>query len=224
MRVDCFVANSQTVAARINKYYRRDAVVIHPPVDVDLFESVQPGEVEDYYLLAGELVAYKRPELAIEAFNALGRRLVVIGGGELLASIRKSAGPTVAVLGPQPFAVLRHHYARCRALVFPGEEDFGIIPVEVMASGRPVIAYGRGGATETVEAGVSGVFFEEQTAAAIERAIHDFERMHFDPRAIRAQAEKFNANRFLAEFTAAVETALGRKLDLPRPRAMGRSW
>jgi glycosyltransferase involved in cell wall biosynthesis len=170
MRVDRFIANSATVAARIEKYYRRDAEVIHPPVNVELFESVPPGQVEDYYLMAGELVAYKRPELAVEAFNALGRRLIVIGGGEMLAEIRKLAGPTVTIMGQQPFSVLRHHYARCRALVFPGEEDFGMIPVEVMASGRPVIAYGRGGVTESVTAGVSGLFFEEQTAAAIERA------------------------------------------------------
>jgi glycosyltransferase involved in cell wall biosynthesis len=158
--------------------------------------------------MAGELVAYKRPELAVEAFNALGRRLIVIGGGEMLAEVRKLAGPTVTVMGPQPFSVLRHHYAHCRALIFPGEEDFGIVPVEVMASGRPVIAYGRGGATETVTPGVSGLFFMEQTAAAIERAVHDFERMRFDPRRIRAQAENFNANKFVTEFTAAVERAL----------------
>ena len=215
MRVDHFIANSATVAARIDKYYRRDAEVIHPPVNVDLFESVPAGEVEDYYLMAGELVAYKRPEIAVEAFNALGRRLIVIGGGDMLAEVRKLAGPTVTVMGQQPFAVLRHHFARCRALVFPGEEDFGIIPVEAMASGRPVIAYGRGGVTESVAAGVSGLFFEEQTAAAIERAVQKFERMHFDSRAIRAQAEKFNANRFRTEFRAAVERALGRKLNLP---------
>jgi glycosyltransferase involved in cell wall biosynthesis len=217
MRVDRFIANSATVAARIEKYYRRDAEVIHPPVNVELFESVPAGEVEDYYLMAGELVAYKRPELAIAAFNALGRRLIVIGGGEMLAEVRKLAGPTVTVMGQQPFGVLRHHYARCRALVFPGEEDFGIVPVEAMASGRPVIAYGCGGATETVVAGVSGLFFKEQTAAAIELAVQEFERMRFDPVAIRAEAQKFNTNRFMTEFTTAVENALGRKLDGPRP-------
>jgi glycosyltransferase involved in cell wall biosynthesis len=215
MRVDRFIANSATVAARIEKYYRRDAVVIHPPVDGALFESVPAGEVEDYYLMAGELVAYKRPELAIAAFNALGRRLIVIGGGEMLAEVRKLAGPTVTIMGQQPFGVLRHHYARCRALVFPGEEDFGMVPVEVMASGRPVIAYGRGGVTESVVAGVSGLFFKEQTVAAIEVAVQDFEKMRFDPAAIRAVANKFNAGRFMTEFAAAVEDALGRKLDLP---------
>ena len=221
MRVDRFIANSATVAARIEKYYRRDAVVIHPPVDVELFESVPAGEVEDYYLMAGELVAYKRPELAIAAFNALGRRLIVIGGGEMLAEVRKLAGPTVTVMGQQPFGVLRHHYARCRALVFPGEEDFGIVPVEAMASGRPVIAYGCGGATETVVAGVSGLFFKEQTAAAIELAVQEFERMRFDPVAIRAEAQKFNTNRFVTEFTTAVENALGRKLVSPVSAGIG---
>jgi glycosyltransferase involved in cell wall biosynthesis len=213
MRVDRFIANSATVAARIEKYYRRDAVVIHPPVNVEAFESVPPGEVEDYYLMAGELVAYKRPELAINAFNALGRRLIVIGGGEMLAEVRKLAGPTVTVMGQQPFGVLRHHYARCRALVFPGEEDFGIVPVEVMASGRPVIAFGRGGVTESVVSGVSGLFFMEQTIPAIEQAVQEFERMRFDPVAIKAEADKFNASRFMTEFTSAVENALGRKLD-----------
>jgi glycosyltransferase involved in cell wall biosynthesis len=215
MRVDRFIANSATVAERIEKYYRREAVVIHPPVSVEFFESVPASEVEDYYLMAGELVVYKRPELAVEAFNALGRRLIIIGGGEMLADVRKRAGPTVTVMGPQPFGVLRHHYAHCRALVFPGEEDFGIVPVEVMASGRPVIAYGRGGATETVTPGVSGLFFKEQAAAAIERAVQEFERMRFDPVAIKAQASKFNANRFMMEFTAAVENAIGRKIDSP---------
>ncbi|QBR72080.1 glycosyl transferase [Beijerinckiaceae bacterium] len=218
MRVDHFIANSQTVAARIEKYYRRDATVIHPPVSVDLFESVPAEDVEDYYLFAGELVSYKRPDLAVQAFNTMGRRLIVIGGGEMLDAIRNMAGPTVKVLGPQPFSILRHHYAHCRALVFPGEEDFGIIPVEVMASGRPVIAYDRGGVTETVTAGVTGWFFQEQSAAAIQRAVREFETMHFDPREIKLQAKKFATNRFKSEFIQFLETKIGyeRFLNLPR--------
>jgi glycosyltransferase involved in cell wall biosynthesis len=217
MRVDCFIANSQTVAARIASYYRREAIVIYPPVDVDIFDSVPVTEVEDYYLMAGELVAYKRPDLAVDAFNASGRRLVVIGGGEMLTAIRKMAGPTVSVLGSQPFEVLRHHYARCRALIFPGEEDFGIVPVEVMASGRPVISYGRGGVTETVPEGVAGLFFEEQSPAAIERVIRKFERMRFDSAAIKAQAEKFHVNKFNSEFVSVLERALGHKLNGHQP-------
>ncbi|PZR92938.1 MAG: glycosyl transferase [Hyphomicrobiales bacterium] len=217
MRVDCFIANSQTVAARISKYYRREAIVIYPPVDVDMFDSVPVTEVEDYYLMAGELVAYKRPDLAVDAFNASGRRLVVIGGGQMLTAIRKMAGPTVTVLGSQPFEVLRHHYARCRALIFPGEEDFGIVPVEVMASGRPVIAYGRGGVTETVTDGVAGLFFEEQSPAAIEQVIRKFERMRFDSAAIKAQAAKFHVDKFMSEFVSVLGRALGHKLNRHQP-------
>ncbi|HET6375153.1 MAG TPA: glycosyltransferase, partial [Methylocella sp.] len=126
--------------------------------------------------------------------------------------------PTVTVLGPQPFEALRHHYARCRALIFPGEEDFGIVPLEVMASGKPVIAYGRGGATETVIPGVTGLFFEEQTVPAIVQAVEHFEQMKFDPAAIAAHAAKFNGQRFFAEFSAAVDEALGQKLKKEMPR------
>lgn len=205
LRVDRFIANSATVAGRIEKYYRREASVIHPPVNVELFESVCPSEVEDYYLMAGELVAYKRPDLAVEAFNAIGRRLVVIGGGERLAEIRKLAGKTVTILGQQPFSVMRHHFARCRALIFPGEEDFGIVPIEAMASGRPVIAYGRGGATETIVDGITGLFFPEQTVDAIRKAVLDFEVMTFDPDVIKARALKFSVERFQSEFKATVK-------------------
>src|SRR5262249_20726412 len=122
MRVDHYVANSRNGAARIQRYYPRDAEVIPPPVDVDAFEVVGDNEREDYYLMVGELVAYKRPELAVHAFNRMKSRLVVVGGGEMLEEMRRLAGPTVTIMGPQPFEVLRHYYARCRALVFPGEE------------------------------------------------------------------------------------------------------
>ena len=157
-RVDSFVANSATVARRIRRYYRAESVVIHPPVDTDAFSVAPPAEVGDYYLMVGELVSYKRADLAVRAFNEMKLKLVVIGGGEMLDDIRRIAGPTVTVMGSQRFDVLQHHYARCRALVFPGEEDFGMVPVEAMASGRPVIAFDRGGATETVSEGTSGVF------------------------------------------------------------------
>lgn len=216
-RVDHFIANSANIAARIEKCYRRTADIIHPPVRVEDFENVPETEVEDYFLMAGELVSYKRPDLAIDTFNRLGRRLIVIGGGEMLAALRKRAGPAVTLMGPQPFSVLRHHYARCRALIFPGEEDFGLVPVEAMASGRPVIAYGRGGVTETVRAGVTGLFFKEQTVSALERAVLEFEGMHFDPKKIRAHAETFNADRFTLEFKAAVDRVLA-----SREKAMGR--
>jgi glycosyltransferase involved in cell wall biosynthesis len=214
-RVDQFVANSHNVAARIRRYYGRDAAVITPPVDVDAFERVTDGEREDYMLMVGELVAYKRPELAIEAFNQMNARLVVIGGGEMLAPMQKLAGPTVSVLGPRPFADLRHHYARCKALIFPGEEDFGIVPVEAMASGTPVIAYGRGGATETVVPNLSGILFDEQSVDAIIAAVRDFEGVKFDPDRIAEHAEAFRVEHFIAQMTGQIETLLA---------ARGKRW
>ncbi|AOO81310.1 glycosyltransferase [Bosea vaviloviae] len=191
-RVDHFVANSETVAARLHRYYRRASTVIHPPVDVDAFEVLPNGFIEDYCLMVGELVGYKRPELAVEAFNRTGRRLVVIGGGEMLAELRRIAKPNVTVLGPQPFSVLRYHYSRCRALIFPGEEDFGIVPVEAMASGRPVIAFRRGGATETVIDGMSGVFFDEQSVDALIDAEERARAITWQPREIAAYARNFS--------------------------------
>lgn len=208
-RVDDFVANSRTVAHRIERYYRRSATVIAPPVDVEAFAPAPSNEVGDHYLMVGELVAYKRPDLAVEAFNRSGRRLVVIGGGEMLGTLRAMAAPNVVVLGPQPFAVLKHHYARCRALVFPGEEDFGIVPVEAMASGRPVVAYARGGATETVLPGLSGVLFETQSVEALEAAVAEVERTAFDPARVAASARRFGQDRFLREMRAHVGAVVG---------------
>jgi glycosyltransferase involved in cell wall biosynthesis len=200
-RVDYYIANSKTVATRIKRYYRRDAIVISPPVDVDAFEIVDQSELGDYYFMAGELVAYKRPELAVQAFNQMNKRLVIVGGGEMLNEIRRIAGPTITVLGPQPFNVLRHHYARCQALIFPGEEDFGIVPVEAMASGRPVIAYGRGGVTETVVANLTGVFFSEQTVKAIIEAERTFRTLTFNSEKIAEHARTFQSSHFVTKMS-----------------------
>jgi glycosyltransferase involved in cell wall biosynthesis len=208
-RVDRYVANSGAVASRVRRYYGRDAEVVFPPVDVGAFQPVPAGEREDYMLMVGELVAYKRPELAVEAFNRMGRKLVVIGGGEMLSRIRRLAGPTVSVLGPRPFADLRHHYARCRALIFPGEEDFGIVPVEAMASGRPVIAYGRGGATETVIAGLSGILFDEQSGDALIAAVEGFRDDDFAPDEIVAHAAGFSRDVFVAAMWAQIDALMG---------------
>jgi len=198
-RVDSFVANSQTVAGRIRRYYGADATVIYPPVDTDAFSIAEPSELQDYYLMAGELVSYKRPDLAVRAFNDLKLKLVVIGGGEMLDEIKRLAGPTITVLGPQPFDVLRSHYARCRALIFPGEEDFGMVPVEAMASGRPVIAFGRGGAVETVKEGLSGTFFKEQSVSAISDAVQRMAQIPVDPVAIAAHSRQFGREPFLTK-------------------------
>ncbi len=205
-RVDHYIANSDTVAARLSRYYRRASVVIPPPVATDDFEVVGDDELGDYHLMVGELVGYKRPELAIEAFNATGRKLVVIGGGEMLAQLRRLAKPNVTLLGPQPFSVLKHHYSRCQALIFPGEEDFGIVPVEAMASGRPVIAFNRGGATETVVAGLTGLFFDDQTMEAMIDAVERASALTWDPAKIASHARKFSSHEF--------ETRLRRHIDM----------
>jgi glycosyltransferase involved in cell wall biosynthesis len=208
-RVDRFVANSRTTAARLRRYYGREATVIPPPVDVDAFEIAGEAERGDYLLMVGELASYKRPDLAVEACNRTREKLVVIGGGETLDRIRRLAGPTVTVLGPRPFADLRHYYARCRALVFPGEEDFGIVPVEAMASGRPVIAFGRGGATETVTPNISGVLFPEQTVEALIEAIQACAATEFDPARIAAQARQFSRARFIERMAGEIERLCG---------------
>jgi glycosyltransferase involved in cell wall biosynthesis len=218
-RVDSFVANSWNVAARIRRYYGRDSTVIYPPVDVDSFAPVPRSDVEDYFLMVGELVPYKRPDLAVEAFNRLGKRLVVIGGGEMLSTLRRRARSNITFLGSQPFDVLRHHYARCRALIFPGEEDFGIVPVEAMASGRPVIAFGRGGATETVVDGRTGYMFEHQSLDALIAAIERSEKYELKPDEIIRHARRFGPERFKREMSGAVTAAIeeNARTAMPKP-------
>jgi glycosyltransferase involved in cell wall biosynthesis len=211
-RVDSFVANSATVAGRIHRYYGADSVVIHPPVDTAAFSIAAPSELGDYYLMAGELVSYKRPDLAVQAFNEMKLKLVVIGGGEMLDEIRRLAGPTVTILGPQPFDVLKKHYAGCRALIFPGEEDFGMVPVEAMASGRPVVAFGRGGATETVAKDLSGVFFAEQTAEAISSAVRNLAGIEIDPAKIAAHASQFGRDQFFQKMRAHIDGLMAERV------------
>jgi glycosyltransferase involved in cell wall biosynthesis len=215
-RVDHFIANSATVANRIERYYRRASDVVHPPVAADAFSIAPRGELSDYYLMVGELAGYKRPDLAVETFNAIGKKLVVIGGGKMLNALRKIAEPNVTLLGPQPLDVLRRHYARCRALIFPGEEDFGIVPLEAMASGRPVIAFRRGGATETVVDGLTGLFFDEQTIQSVSAAITRFEGAEFSPERIRAHALKFGADRFLREMRLKIDSYMEAREARPR--------
>ena len=218
-RVDHYAANSRFVARRIEKYYRRSAEVIYPPVAVDQFDATR--EDGDFYLWVGQLVRYKRPELLVEAFNELGMPLVVIGEGEMLAPLRRLAKPNVRILGPQPFDVIRDHYARCRALVFPGIEDFGIVPVEAMASGRPVIAFDYGGARETVIEGVSGLLFRDQSAAGLIEAVRRFESAPaFDRKVIRAHAEKFSEPAFRARFGAFVSESTHMQEPYTAPKAV----
>lgn len=207
-QVDRFVANSREVAARVDKVYGRTAEVVYPPVEVDRFATPSPGRREDYYLVVGHLVRYKRVDLAVDACSRLGRRLVVIGSGEQAKALRQRAGTTVTFLGWQPDAVVAEHLGKCRALLFPGHEDFGITPVEAMAAGCPVIAFGRGGALETVRDGETGLFFQEQTVESLCDAIRTLEgRAAFDPAALRTHALQFSRDRFQSEMRRVIEAA-----------------
>jgi glycosyltransferase involved in cell wall biosynthesis len=205
--VDCFISNSRFVARRIWKIYRRESVVINPPVDTDFFQ-VADVEREDFYLTASRMVPYKCTRLLVDAFAHLpDRRLIVIGDGPELALLKAVVTPNVTLLGYQPNAVVREHMQRARAFLFAALEDFGIAPVEAQACGTPVIAYGRGGATETVIEGKSGVFFADQSVAALLGAIQQFERREsrFSATEIRANALRFGAERFRQQFRACVE-------------------
>ncbi|MBS0624620.1 MAG: glycosyltransferase [Verrucomicrobia bacterium] len=202
--VDTFIANSKFIAQRIQKIYRRDAKVIYPPVETDSFPLF--SKKEGYYLTASRMVPYKRMDLIVEAFSAMpDKRLIVIGSGPDEKKIREKAKSNIEFLGFQDDSVLRHYLQRAKGFVYAALEDFGILPVEAMACGTPVIAYGRGGLTETVSKNISGVFFEEQSVASILRAIDDFEGREFNSFQVRAQAEKFSRERFVSEFRTFVE-------------------
>jgi glycosyltransferase involved in cell wall biosynthesis len=206
--VDHFIAISEFIARRIWKVYRRRATVIYPPVDVEAFAVVP--EKQDFYLAASRLVPYKRIDLIISTFADLpDKQLVVIGDGPEMAKIQQIAAPNVTLLGYQPFSVLREHLQNARAFIFAAEEDFGILPVEAQAAGTPVIAYGRGGALETVLDNQTGLFFSQQTPSDLADAIEKFEQISsaFDPWLIRQNAERFGVERFRQEFRDFVEDA-----------------
>lgn len=193
-RVDYFIANSENVARRIWKHYRRESVVIHPPVRCNLFKPVE--EDGDFFLIVSRLQEYKRIDIAVEAFNKSGLPLIIIGDGPDREKLEKMAKSNVKFLGRQSDEVIKEHYAKCRAFIFPGEEDFGITPLEAQASGRPVIAYGKGGALETVVENKTGIFFKNQTSEALLDALKRFENMIFNKLEIRAHAESFDEEIF----------------------------
>lgn len=201
-RVDSFIANSRHVAKRVEKYYRREADVIHPPVECGRFRLIS-GKPDDYYLAVSAFAPYKRLDMAVDAFNRLGHKLKIIGTGQDEKKLKQMAGANIEFLGWKTDTEIAEYYSRCKALIFPGEEDFGIVPLEAMASGRPVIAYGKGGALETIipasgslkSAGEpTGVFFYEQTVDALIEAVGDFEKNmnDFDPASIRTHALTFD--------------------------------
>ena len=200
---------SRHVAARVRRAWGREARVLYPPVRTAFFRPVEPDAIGDVYLCVSALTPYKRVDVAVDACTRLGRRLDVVGAGPELARLRRRAGPTVRFLGWQPDEAVRRTVARCRAFLFPGEEEFGIAPLEATAAGRPVVAYRRGALTETVVDGVTGLFFREQTADALADAIRRAEATAWHPERIRAHALRFGEEVFRAEMAAFVEAALG---------------
>ncbi len=203
--VDYYIANSKFIARRIMKLYKREAVVIYPPVNIERFSVGE--EKEEFYLTISRLVSYKNVDLIVRAFNHLtDKKLVVIGDGPELKSLKRIASSNVMLMGFQEDAVVEDMLKRAKAFVYAAEEDFGIVPVEAQACGTPVIAYGKGGTLETVVAGKTGFFFYEQSESALIEAINTFEKSApLDPEVIRQNAERFNKARFLREMKTFVE-------------------
>lgn len=202
-RVDAWVANSHTVARRIKKYYGKESTVIYPPVDIEKFSL--SSEPKTYYLAGGRLVSYKRFDLIIEAFNKIGTPLIVFGTGPEEKRLRGMAGPNIRFVGRTSDELRAKLFAEAIAFIHPQEEDFGITPVESMASGRPVIALRRGGATETVVEGVTGTFFDEQSVEELMDTVLHFDHTAFSPEKIRAHAEQFGLQRFRKELYELVD-------------------
>ena len=211
-RPDFYFANSNNGKRRITKYYCRDSKVIYPPVAIDKFTPAAEKNIKDYYLFVSRLIGYKKCDIVIQAFNQLGLPLKIIGNGPEKEKLKKIAKNNIQFLGFLSDSELKKYYSEAKAFVFAAEEDFGIVPVEAMACGRPVIAYSKGGATETVVDGKTGLFFHQQTFESIISAVKKFAQKKFDSKVIREQAEKFSVERFQKEFKQAVEEIINRKL------------
>ena len=203
-KVDYFIANSEHVAKRIKKYYGRESTVIYPGVSIGKFSP--SNKAGKYYLVLGRQVAYKRLDLAVDAFNELGLPLVVAGTGEEIGRQKLRSKDNIKYLGRVPDAKLNELYAGAKAVIFPGEEDFGIVPVEAQAAGRPVIAYGKGGVLETVVDGQTGLLFKNQTAQALIGAVKKCEQMTFSPAVCRKQAVQFDEAVFMKNIKKFVTT------------------
>lgn len=212
-RVDKFVAISKAVARRIEKYYRRDSSIIYPPINSSQFTVKNSDEVGDFFLIISRLIPYKRIDLAVKAFNETGLPLKVVGDGRHRAYLEEIARPNVEFLGRVGDGAIKELYATCRAFVFPGEEDFGLTPLEAQASGRPVIAYAGGGALETVVDGVTGRFFAEPRPESLASVLASFDHCQFDPWAIRQHAEAFDVTAFKSHLAQFVEQSWSEHLD-----------
>lgn len=207
-RVDVFIANSNFVARRIKKYYRKDCAVIHPPVDTKNFSIQNSNSKENYFLMVGRLIAYKRHSIAIRAFNEMKLPLKIVGRGPELKRLQKIAGPTIEFLSRVDDEELKKYYADCQAVVFPQEEDFGIVAIEALSCGRPLIAFRGGDIPEHMEENKMGVFFDQQTTAAVKDAIERFGKLSFDPAYIRSKVLKFDREIFKEKMKAFIENAV----------------
>ncbi|HUE75836.1 MAG TPA: glycosyltransferase [Chloroflexota bacterium] len=207
-RVDHFIAISNAVAARVQKFYHRPAAaVIYPPIDVRNFHL--SDEVDDYYFIVSRLIPYKRIDLAVQAFTRLGLPLKIAGSGRDRSRLETMAGPNIQFLGRVSDDELVRLYSRCRAFIFPGEEDFGLTPLEAHASGRPVIAFGAGGAKETIVPGLTGTFFYEPSADALADAVESLDTRDVDPATIRHHAERFDVTHFKEQLLDFIEDTAG---------------
>lgn len=204
-RVDYFFANSKYIASRIKKYYGRDSKVVYPGVRTDHFKIAKDSEIGDYFLFVSRLVGYKKCDIVIQAFNDLGLPLKIIGRGPEKSRLQKMAKPNIEFLGYLSDEEVVKYYSEAKAFIFAAEEDFGIVPIEAMASGRPVIAYKGGGALETVVEGVTGTFFEEQTPQCLIDCVKSFKPSSYDPKKVRDHAQKFSEEVFRKEFKEAIE-------------------
>ena len=205
LRVDQFIANSSTVAARIKKYWNRDSSIVFPPVDTEKITPVPESDVQDYFMIISRLVPYKRFDVAIEAFNQLGLPLKIVGNGRARAGLERMAGRNIEFLGNVTDEEKHHLFAHCRAAIFPAEDDFGIAQVEVQAAGRPVISLAAGGALDTVTDGVTGVLFRPQSAEGVIAAVRRFETLEFSGTTIAESASRFSRDRFEREIREFVE-------------------
>lgn len=207
-RPDVMIANSTTVKERIQKYYQRDSVVIHPPVDTDRFGLSQPKQ-GDYYLVVSRLIPYKRVDLAVQACTKLGKKLIVVGAGSELKRLKSIAGPTVEFRGALPDKEVTQLFLGCKAFIFTAFEDFGITPVEAMSAGKPVIAYGKGGVTDSVVHKTTGILFDNQSVEEVCSAIVLCEKTQFSSQTISTHAHTFATGKFVAAITHLIQENIG---------------